>query len=197
MGLPEVVHVEFEGDVHGFDRNLCGFDNASRFFSGDFHALRQHRDVQAVEHQVDGLHLVVTQVRDHAAERRSHAGKARHDSAVQADFLNQRRGMQRAAAAERHRDEFLWVVAALDRDKANGTRHARVCDAYDSGRGIVGRKPQRLTDMFFDRAARGIDVERIQLATERALCIDASEHDLRVGQGRPRVALPVTGGPRH
>ena len=41
----------------------------------------------------------------HAAERRGDAGKARHQRALQPDLADQRAGMQRAAAAERHGDE--------------------------------------------------------------------------------------------
>ena len=59
------------------------------------------------------------------------------------------------------------------------------------------RKAERLADMLGDRAPRGLDVERFQFAAERALRIDAAEHDLRVGQRRPRIALPVAGGARH
>ena len=105
--------------------------------------------------------------------------------------------MQRAAAAERHRDEFRRIVPALDRHQADRAGHAGVRDAHDRGRGIVHRKAERRSDMLHDRALRGLDVERFQFAAERTLRIDAAEHDLRVGQGRPRVALAVAGRPRH
>ena len=40
-----------------------------------------------------------------------------------------------------------------------------------------------------DGASGRLDIERLQLAAERARRIDAAEHDLRIGQRRPRVAL--------
>ena len=58
-------------------------------------------------------------------------------------------------------------------------------------------RPSGLPTCSRDRALRGLDVERFQFAAERTLRIDAAEHDLRVGQGRPRIALPVAGRPRH
>ena len=48
-----------------------------------------------------------------------------------------------------------------------------------------------------DRALRGLDVERFRVRRRAACRIDAAEHDLRVGQGRTRVALAVAGRPRH
>jgi len=51
--------------------------------------------------------------------------------------------MQRAAAAERHRDEFRRIVPALDRHQADRARHAGVGDAHDRGRGIVHCQAER------------------------------------------------------
>ena len=116
-------------------------------------------------------------------------GKRGTTRALQADLADQRADMQRAAAAERHRDELLRIVPALDRHEPDRARHARVRDAHDRGGGIVGRKVERLADMLGDRAPCRLDIERLQFAAERALRIDAAEHDLRVGQCRPRVAL--------
>ena len=67
-------------------------------------------------------------------------GTSAHLSPICAD---QRADMQRAAAAERHRDELRRIVPALDRDQADGARHARLGDAHDGGRGVVGREAER------------------------------------------------------
>ena len=67
--------------------------------------------------QVDGLHLVVADIGDDAAERRGHARIARHERSLQPDLLDQRAGMQRAAAAERHGGE-----AARDHARARSRR---------------------------------------------------------------------------
>ena len=84
--------------------------------------------------QIDRLHLIVAQVGDDAAERRGDAGKARHHRAFQADLLDHGGDMQRAAAAERHGGELGRVVAALDRDQADGAGHAGIGDAHDGFR---------------------------------------------------------------
>src|SRR5205085_6746502 len=104
---------------------------------------------------------------------------------------------QRAAPAERHRDEFLRVVPAFDRDEPDRARHARVRDAHNGGCGIVRGKSEWLSDMLGNRSPGRLDVERFQLAAERALCIDAAEYDLRVGERRPGVALTVADRARH
>ena len=96
----------------------------------------------------------------HAAERRGDAGKARHQRAFQADLADQRADMQRAAAAERHRDELLRIVAALDRHQPDRAGHAGVGDAHDGLRGIVDVEAERRADMLGDGALRGLDIER-------------------------------------
>ena len=80
----------------------------------------------------------------HAAERRGDAGKARHQRALQADLADQRADMQRAAAAERHRDEVRRIVAALDRDQPDRAGHARVGDPHDGRGRAVGVEAERL-----------------------------------------------------
>ena len=103
--------------------------------------------------RLSGLHHVVPQVGEHAAERRGDARKARHQRALQTDLADQRADVQRAAAAERHRDEAGRIVAALDRDEPDRAGHARVGDPHDRrGRGR-GVEAERRADMLRDGSA--------------------------------------------
>ena len=61
----------------------------------------------------------------------------------------------------------------------------------------VGVEAERRADMRRDGALGGLDIERLQLAAERARRVDAAEHDLGIGQRRPRVALAVADRPGH
>ena len=70
-------------------------------------------------------------------------GKRGTSAHLQADLADQRADMQRAAAAERHRDEFRRIVPALDRHQADRAGHAGVRDPHDGGRGIVHREAER------------------------------------------------------
>ncbi len=107
----------------------------------------QRGDVEPVEHEIERLHHVMAQIGQHAAERRRDAGEARHQRAFQADLADQGAGMQRAAAAERHGDEMRRIVTALHRNQPDRASHARLGDAHDGGRGVIGGKSERLADM--------------------------------------------------
>ena len=161
------------------------------------HARIERGDVEAVEHKVDGLYLIVPQIGDDTAECGSDARKTRHDRAFQADFFDQCAGVQRAAAAERHRGELCRIVAALDRDQTDSAGHARIGDADDRFGGLLHAKPERLADMRQDRLLGRVDIELRELAADRPRRIDAAEHDVGVGQRRPHVALAVAGRSRH
>ncbi len=58
-------------------------------------------------------------------------------------------------------------------------------------------EPERLADMGEDGAPCGLDVEPRELAADRPLGVDAAEHDMGVGQGRPVAAGAVADGPGH
>ena len=182
MGLAEIVHVELIDDVGALDRNARRRDHRRGVAARRLHPLLQRRRVEPFEHHVERLHRVVAQVRQHAAERRGDAGEARHQRGLEPELADERAGMQRAAAAERHGDKARRIVAALDRNQPDRARHARLGDPHDRRRGIVHAKLQRLADMHGDGAPRRLHVERFQLAAERALRIDPAERHLRVGQ---------------
>ena len=139
MGLADIVHVEFKQHVDALDRHAGALDDALRRRAFVASLALQRRCVEPVEHQVDGLHLIVAQVGDHAAERRGEAGIARRDRRLQADFLDQRARMQRAAAAERHQREVL-----RDRGRARSRPAAarRPCAHWRRARSPPPRPPR-------------------------------------------------------
>ena len=124
-------------------------------------------------------------------------GKRGTSAHFEADLADQRADVQRAAAAERHRDEARRIVPALDGDETDRARHARVGDPHDRGRRVVASRPSGSPTCVGDGALGRLDVERLQLAAERARGVDAAEHDLGIGQRRPRVALAIADRPRH
>ena len=90
------------------------------------------------------------------------------------------------------------IVPALDRDQPDRAGHARVGDPHDRLRRLHRRRARAARRHASAMARlRRLDVERVELAADRPLGIDAAEHDLGVGQRRPRVALAVAGRPRH
>ncbi len=191
MGLPDVVHVEFEQHVDALDRHAGALNDSlcRRAFLDELSL--QRRFVERVEEPVEGLDLIVTQIGDYAAECGGEARIARGDRRLEADLLDQRARVQRAAAAERHQGKGLRIVAALDRDEPQRASHSRVGDPHDRRGRRVCVEPQRIADMREDGAPCGLDVEPCELAADRPLGIDAAEHDMSVGQGRPVAAGAV------
>ena len=116
---------------------------------------------------------------------------------LEPDLADQRRRMQRAAAAERHQREGARVVAALDRHQPDRAGHARIRHAHDGLRRGHRLEPQRLADLRADGALGRLDVEPRELAADRPLGVDAAERDMGVGEGRPLAACAVAGGSRN
>ena len=137
------------------------------------------------------LDEIVAHVGDDAAERARDPGEARDQRPRQPDLLDERAGVERAAAAERHGREILRIVAALDRDQADGAGHARIGDADDRLGSIDVGQAERRADRARDRLARGVDIEPRELAADRPVGVDAAEHDIGVGHGRPVAAEAV------
>ena len=167
VGLAEIVHVEFVNDLDVRHRDSGLLDHAVRCTTGLDHAPVERGDVEIVEQIVQCLHLIVPDVGDDATERRGHARERRHDRAAQTDIADQRAGMQRAAAAERHRGEFRRIVAALDRDQPDRAGHARISDADDGLGGRHDIQAQRLADVRQNGVSRGLDIEPFELAADR------------------------------
>ncbi len=139
----------------------------------------------------------MAQIGDNAAERGCNAGKPRHQGDFEADFLDDGTDMQRAAPAERHADELCRIMATFDRYKTDRARHAGVGDPHDRLGRLQHVDAERLTDMRHDRPPGGLDIETRELAADRFLGVDTPEHHMRIGQGRPLIALAVAGRSRH
>jgi hypothetical protein len=184
------MHVELEQHVDAIDRKARRLDDSLRLLRLGDHPLVKRGGVDALEAQVHGLHLVMPDIGDDAAERRGHAGIARDERGLEADVLDQRADMQRTTAAEGHGGELGRIMPALDGHEANGACHLGIGDTDDR----LGRhhhiEAEGLCHMLIDRGTRGLDVETLQHAADRAVGVDAPEDHIGVGQGRPGVALP-------
>ena len=71
-----------------------------------------------------------------------------------AEQARQRAAVQRPGAAEGQQREVARVVAALDRDHADGAHHVVVDDGEDAARGRLDAHAQRLGDLLGDGRAR-------------------------------------------
>ncbi len=129
MRLPQIMHVEFEADFHAFDGQSRAFHHATRCFRLTGHAGRKGRAIQPLEGEVQRLHLIVADIRDHASQSRGHARKARHERGFEAHFLQQRTRMQGPAPAKRHERETPGIMPALDGNQPDRPGHARIRDA--------------------------------------------------------------------
>ena len=149
---------------------------------------------------VHGLHEVVLERHEQAAQRRRHAGRGR-DQRGDLDGAGQRVGVQRAGAAEGHEDELPAGRAALDRDTSDAGRHVVVRHGENRQRGVLDREPQRLGHAS-DRRARERRVEgtvrrrcpagRSALRCPSARCASVTVGSTPPGRSRP----PGAGRPR-
>ena len=62
------MHVELIQHVDAFDRNARRRNDRACLPAGGTHTHFERQGLKIVEHQVDGLHHVMAQVREHAAE---------------------------------------------------------------------------------------------------------------------------------
>ena len=125
------------------------------------------RSVETIEEQVHGLHLVVANIRNDAAERGRHARISRHQCGLQADILDQGAHMEGPAAAEGHGREPAGIMTALDRDEPDGTGHLAVRDPHDGLRRLHGIEAQRLRHVLCDSGLCRLDVEALHAFGER------------------------------
>ena len=153
VGLPEIVHVELVDDVDALDCHAGRRHHRPRAAPAAAMRRSSAAQIEAVEHEIDGLHLIVAEIGDDAAERRGDAGEARDHRALQSNLLDQRARMQRAASAERHGGEFRRIVSALDRDQPDGAGHARLGDAHDRFRRLQRVEAERRPHMRGDGVA--------------------------------------------
>ena len=99
--------------------------------------------------------------------------------------------MQGTAATKRHGRELCRIMPTLDGYKPDRTGHLRVGDTDDGFSRGFGGKPQRLADMREKCRACCLDVQPLQFAADRLLGVDASEHDIGIGQRRALTTLRI------
>ena len=154
MGLPLVMHVEFEGDVDLFHRkSRLRNDAASLAACGD-HALIEGSNIKSVKHHVECRDLIVPDISNYTAKRGGYARIAGHQRCLQANITDQRTNMQRTTAAKRHCGKPRRIMAALDRDEPDCPGHPGICNANDCFRCCLCTKTEWLADMFSNGSAR-------------------------------------------
>ena len=134
--------------------------------------------------------MIVAQVGDDAAERRGDAGKARDHRALQPDLPD-----QRARRAARRRRRTAWrQICAGSWPRSIETRRMAPAMRASATRTIaaaacIRSSPSGAPTWFEIARSRRLDIERLELAADRARGVDAAEHHLGIGQGRPVIAL--------
>ena len=170
VGLPDIVHVELVDDVDALDRNARRRDH--RCAASPAATIRWSSAAASSPSSIR-LRVCTWSCRRsamHAAERRGDAGKARHQRALQPDLPDQRAGMQRAAAAERHGDE-LAPGRGRARSRPAGSRrpcaHRRRARSPPRHRSHRGRAARR--HAWRSRACAASTSSDFELAADRAL----------------------------
>ena len=102
--------------------------------------------------------------------------------------------MQRATAAERHRNKVFGIVSALHRDQPDSTGHFCVGNA-DHGLGRChGFQAQRFANFPLNRQPGRFNIKSGLSASNGLLGIDAAEDKIGIGHGRMNVALCIADG---
>ena len=147
--------------------------------------------VPGVEPGAMGLHRVVAQRRDQAAERREGAGVRGHDDARDAALPRERARVHGAGAAVGDQREPAQVVAALHRDQAQRAQHARVGDLHDAVGGLERREAEPPADGLHRAPGEvGADTNSPAIEPRR---VQVAQHEVGVGHGGQRAALAVAG----
>jgi hypothetical protein len=139
-----------------------------------------------------GLDVVAAQVGGQGAPRREDAGVPRHEDAPHAERIGQLARVHARGAAERDQRVLARVVAAFDRDSADGPLHAGVDDADDVLRRRLDAAAQLARQHLHGAAGSG-DVEA-HFAAEERFRHEAAEQKVGVGDRRP-FAAAVHAGP--
>ena len=105
--------------------------------------------------------------------------------------------VHRPGAAERHQGAQARVVAALDRDDADAAHDVGVRDAQDAGRRRHQRRCRAARRCGSRSALRAASGSSCRLPPSRVSPSEPAEHEIGVGDGRPRAAAAVAGRARH
>ncbi len=127
------------------------------------------------------------------AEGRERTGILRHDDARDAERARQVAGVHAAGAAEGDEREVTRIVAALDRDHADGLLHGRIHYAHYTGRKLRERKPRAAAAQPCGRdLLRALGVE-FEIAAQEAPGGKTAEQQVRVGHGGLRATTVADG----
>ena len=188
--LPDELHVGLVQHGDRLDLHALGGEQppALRHLRGQDGA--RLVDVHADQVLVDRAHEVVADVGDEAAERGGDAGARGHQHPRDGQLARERGGVEGTGAAEREEDEVARIVAALQRDQADGARHLVVGHADDGGGDLVGAEAQVGADLLVEDVAHAIELRRPRHA-EQPAGIQAAEQEVRVRRGRLVAAAAI------
>ena len=151
----------------------------------------QPRRLQVCAAQHYGAGVVFDHIGDGDAQGGQDAGAPWHQHAGDAELGGQFAGVHRAGAAKRHEGEVAGVVAAFQRDGADGALHIGIDDA-DDAQGGVGGRGANAGGKVAEQVVRPFPVQRHSPA-EEAVGAQAAQRQVGVGYGNLR-ALAVAGG---
>ena len=123
------------------------------------------------------------------------ARRRRHQDAADAELARDLDRMQRARPAERHQREGARIMAALDRDDADGAHHVGVDDAHDAER----RLAQRRVRAFSASGAMAASARRRSRRMPPPISSSGRRPSTRLASETvgSRAAPAVAGRPRH
>ncbi len=101
--------------------------------------------------------------------------------------------MHGPGAAESRQRKASWIVAALDRDDANGLFHVGIHHLDDAGGKLIhGEAASVLLEPLLRDGLRALDVE-LEVAAEKLVCGEASQQEIGIGH-RGALALAIADG---
>src|SRR5215211_7075531 len=123
--------------------------------------------------------VIASLVADCEAERGEHPGGLRYEHGLDPKVVGEIAGVKGPRAAERNQREVAWIPTTLDRNDAQRAEHLRVDDADHVGWVEAGQCPL---------SCGGVELEAVRERRRKP-----AEQQVRVGDGRPPAATPVTG----
>ena len=191
--LPEVAHVDEALNRHLRLRHALGVEPLAGLLLELLELALERPAVDRVDVREEHRRQVVADVDEQAAERGGDARAGRDEHGRNREVLGERSAVQRSGAAERHQAELAGIVAAADRDQADGVRHVRVRDPDGRVRRFDEPEPERGGHVFLDRALGGITVEGHRPADQ--LFSEPPEDEVRVRVRRSVIPAPVARRP--
>ena len=140
-----------------------------------------------------GAEEIVSHVEEEAAECRGDPWVGRDDNGRDVELPRQVGGVNRARTAEGDEAEIAGIVAAADRDQADGVGHVGVGDLDDGVRGAHGVVAEGLADFLCHCSFSGGAIERHRAAEEPCRTEPAEDE---IGVGVRRLLAPALVGRR-